>query len=79
MLDGAGVAAERTTETRGLAGREFAVIARGPIGGGAGAERGVVNVRDARMLGLNVGGEGVRPVSRSLTRSTCGLIGSSSL
>jgi hypothetical protein len=81
MLDGTGVVAERTTDTRGLAGRLFAVNARGRVCGGEGAILGAVNVRDARMFGLNVGGDGVRPVCRSSIGSAyclAGLGGSSS-
>ena len=73
-----GVVAERTTDTRGLAGREPAVKARALDCGGSGAERGVVNVRDARILVLNVGGDGVRPMSRLTTGSERSFSGSSS-
>jgi hypothetical protein len=76
-LKGAGVVAERCTEARGFAGRAPAVNALSLVRGSSGVDRGVANVRDARMFGLKQGGEGVRPVSW-LARSTCDIIESSS-
>lgn len=77
-LDGKGVVAERITDTRGFAGRLPEVNARGLAFGGSGADRGVVNVREALMLALKVGGDGVRPMLRSPASSITGLTCSSS-
>jgi hypothetical protein len=74
-LEDSGFVADRTTDTRGLAGRLPAVKARALVRGGSGAIRGLIKVRDARMLGLKVGGEGVRPISRPLAGCSVGLAG----
>jgi hypothetical protein len=79
LLGGKGFVAERATDARGFAGRLPAVKARGRERGASGVDRGVVNVRDARMLVLKAGGEGVRPIFRFSTGgSPCDFTDSSS-
>jgi hypothetical protein len=78
LLGGKGFVAERITDTRGLAGRLPAVKARALDRGRSGADLGVVNARDALMLVLKAGGEGVPPEVLSFTGSAFDLIESSS-